>query len=216
MDGFPHRSYEERHQHSHHHHPYPPSFPRQDQEGQPYEGERLYPPVPSVYEGAPPLHGPYAHTSSGPYGSAYDSFTPSPAPYPHSSSGPYGNACDSGPYGTYNASDPYYSHDPFKSAGDFIASEVPQKAQLPQGQIVRIFCKKSQGFNLAVERDTVVMKPADTEDEAQQWIKDVSYGLRVKDNYGHPAFSLINKKNAEDPQAFQRKGAAGPSHRLPP
>lgn len=48
-------------------------------------------------------------------------------------------------------------------------------------------------YQIACGHDGVVIAPADPRDEAQQWIKDDSFGVRVKDNFGFPAFSLTNK-----------------------
>lgn len=50
------------------------------------------------------------------------------------------------------------------------------------------------------------MVPANSEDEAQQWVKDASYGMRVKDNYGHPAFSLVNKATNKILKHAKEKG----------
>ncbi|KAI5073591.1 hypothetical protein GOP47_0011604 [Adiantum capillus-veneris] len=76
-----------------------------------------------------------------------------------------------------------------------LADEIspPANVELPNGQLVRVFCKHDRGFNLAVKDNRVVMVEADTQDEFQQWIRDDKYSIRVRDNFGHPAFMLINK-----------------------
>lgn len=69
----------------------------------------------------------------------------------------------------------------------------PVNVELPKGQLVRVFCKYSRSFNLAVKDNKLMMLEADTEDEFQQWIRDDKYSIRVRDINGHPAFMLINK-----------------------
>ncbi|KAI5057646.1 hypothetical protein GOP47_0027661 [Adiantum capillus-veneris] len=167
---FPHRGAEE----GHHHHPHYYSRP-EEQAGGGHGYEH-----PSVYE--PKRTDPYAHPS---------------APFER-------NAPPAGPYGTHDSSGPYYPHPHHHELHPTPAPFVPEvpsphhhQPLLPQGQLVRVFCQKNQAFNLAVEHNNIIMKAANTEDEAQQWIKDESYGMRIKDNYGYSAFSLVNKKTGK-------------------
>ncbi|MCO5605900.1 hypothetical protein L7F22_060086 [Adiantum nelumboides] len=184
---------EERYQH--------PQYYQEEQPGYGYEQEG-YPPTLAqpayagyAEEGHPcrsPVHA-YTRTSHTP--DAFAQYTAPPA----------------GPYGTHSPSGPYYSHSHHErpTPHEAFASEYPpshHQPQLPQGQLVRVFCKTNQAFNLAVEHNNVIMKAADTEDDAQQWIKDDSYGMRVRDNYGHTAFSLVNKKTGKILKHPKEKG----------
>ncbi|KAI5072188.1 hypothetical protein GOP47_0012294 [Adiantum capillus-veneris] len=63
----------------------------------------------------------------------------------------------------------------------------------PQGQLVRIFCKADKAYNLAVRNNTPVMVPARSDDPSQLWMKDMSPAQHTQDNYGSPAFTLINE-----------------------
>lgn len=69
----------------------------------------------------------------------------------------------------------------------------PAGVELPKGQLVRVFCKSSRSYNLAVKDGRLMMVEADSGNELQQWIRDDKYSIRVRDRYGHPAFMLINK-----------------------
>ena len=75
-----------------------------------------------------------------------------------------------------------------------------------QGQIVKIFSKADKTFSLGVRNDTPVMVPADSNDPTQFWVKDLSYGERTKDNYGCPAFVLINKATGKALKHGKEKG----------
>lgn len=104
-----------------------------------------------------------------------------------------------GPHDTYAPSDDAFPQ--HEAPNEEPATDVSLGNQmgslsldLPQGRLVRIFCKENAGFNLAVEHNSLKMQESNTEDEAQQWIKDASHGMRIKDSYGYPAFSLVNKK----------------------
>ncbi|KAI5057698.1 hypothetical protein GOP47_0027713 [Adiantum capillus-veneris] len=77
---------------------------------------------------------------------------------------------------------------------------------LLRDHIFRVFCKTHPGFNLAVQHGKLALLPANTQDESQQWVKDESYSLRVKDCYGHPAFSLINKGTGKILKHGKHKG----------
>ncbi|KAH6557477.1 hypothetical protein KP509_1Z112300 [Ceratopteris richardii] len=86
------------------------------------------------------------------------------------------------------------------------AETISCKPDLPKGEIVHIFCKKRVNFYLAVENDNLQMKEMNMDDEGQQWIKDDSYGSHVKDNYGYPAFSLVNVKTRKILKHGKEKG----------
>ncbi|KAL6631265.1 hypothetical protein ACP70R_028115 [Stipagrostis hirtigluma subsp. patula] len=57
----------------------------------------------------------------------------------------------------------------------------------------KIFCKADEGYCLAVRDGKVVLAAADSRDEHQHWFMDVRFSRHVKDEEGHPAFSLVNK-----------------------
>lgn len=79
-------------------------------------------------------------------------------------------------------------------------------SDLPQGILVKIICKANKTYNLSVRNDNPVLAPADSEDATQLWIKDCSYGERTKDNYGSPAFALINKSTRKILKHSKEKG----------
>eukprot|EP00249_Psilotum_nudum_P004873 c18355_g1_i1 orf=320-1180(-) len=79
-------------------------------------------------------------------------------------------------------------------------------SKLLRGQLVKIFCKSDRNFSLAVLHGGVVMVPADSQDETQQWIKDDSPGIHVKDVYGFPAFFLVNKACRKAVKFAKEKG----------
>ncbi|KAH7278327.1 hypothetical protein KP509_38G036000 [Ceratopteris richardii] len=68
---------------------------------------------------------------------------------------------------------------------------------LPEGRLVRIVCKGNSDYHLTVEHSSVEMQEGKDDNESQIWIKDVSHGVRVKDKYGYPAFTLVNKKTGK-------------------
>lgn len=82
----------------------------------------------------------------------------------------------------------------------------PHHHQLPQGHLAKIFCKVDKTFNLAVRNDAPVMAPADSQDPTQLWVKDMSYGERTKDNFGSPAFALINRATGKVLKHGKEKG----------
>eukprot|EP00249_Psilotum_nudum_P013299 c24271_g1_i1 orf=144-749(-) len=86
------------------------------------------------------------------------------------------------------------------------AAAPPSYSALPEGQLVKIFCKADKTYSLAVRNNTAVMLPANSQDPAQLWIKDVSYGVRVKDNFGSPAFCLMNKAHRKTLKHGKEKG----------
>lgn len=69
----------------------------------------------------------------------------------------------------------------------------PQANVEPQGHTVRIHCEANPEFFLAARGDVAVLALENPHDPHQQWIKVDSWGLRVKDEAGFPAFALVNK-----------------------
>eukprot|EP00252_Welwitschia_mirabilis_P012604 TRINITY_DN2781_c0_g1_i1.p1 TRINITY_DN2781_c0_g1~~TRINITY_DN2781_c0_g1_i1.p1 ORF type:complete len:396 (-),score=100.20 TRINITY_DN2781_c0_g1_i1:431-1618(-) len=62
------------------------------------------------------------------------------------------------------------------------------------GQVVRIYCEANPDYYLtAREYDDVVLAPRDESNPNQQWIMDETWGIRIKDSAGFPAFALVNK-----------------------
>eukprot|EP00246_Nothoceros_aenigmaticus_P013754 TRINITY_DN48_c0_g1_i1.p1 TRINITY_DN48_c0_g1~~TRINITY_DN48_c0_g1_i1.p1 ORF type:complete len:208 (-),score=31.59 TRINITY_DN48_c0_g1_i1:422-1045(-) len=59
-------------------------------------------------------------------------------------------------------------------------------------QTVRVYCKSNTHFNLTVRNNEVVLAPSDA-DESQAWVKDDTWGSRVQDDAGFPAFALVNR-----------------------
>ncbi|KAH7292599.1 hypothetical protein KP509_29G076900, partial [Ceratopteris richardii] len=77
---------------------------------------------------------------------------------------------------------------------------------LPHGQLVKIISKAEKTFNLAIRNNTPVVAPAESDDPTQMWIKDLQYGARMKDNYGSPAFALVNKATGQVLKHGKEKG----------
>eukprot|EP00249_Psilotum_nudum_P011757 c23364_g1_i1 orf=760-1338(-) len=100
----------------------------------------------------------------------------------------------------YNPEGPYHHHQ-HPPAG----APVPYAPQL-QGELVKIFCKADRTYNLGIRNEAAVIVPSDSDDETQLWIKDVSYGARTKDNYGSPAFALVNKAQRKALKHSKEKG----------
>lgn len=65
------------------------------------------------------------------------------------------------------------------------------------GGIVKIFCEANPEYYLTAKEDDVVLSPGDESNPYQQWIIDATWGIRVKDGAGFPAFSLINKATSQ-------------------
>lgn len=65
------------------------------------------------------------------------------------------------------------------------------------GEIVKIFCEANPEYYLTAKEDDVVLSPGDESNPYQQWIIDATWGIRVKDGAGFPAFSLINKATSQ-------------------
>jgi len=58
---------------------------------------------------------------------------------------------------------------------------------------VKIYCEANPEYYLTAKEDSVVLAPGDESNPYQQWIIDGTWGIRVKDSAGFPAFALINK-----------------------
>eukprot|EP00250_Pteridium_aquilinum_P018896 c24230_g1_i2 orf=466-1494(-) len=177
-------------------------FGRQgDEEGYPPERPPHFPPMgglgfhrPSHHEG-PPQADVYSQ-----YDDGFPQHDAPPHSFTHSGSHHSQRPSDEYTYADPSPSDEYSHVDPCPAKEEpvvdtHLTSQMDSLSlDLPQGRLVRIFCKENSGFNLAVEHNTVVLQQSNSEDEAQQWIKDASHGMRIKDSYGYPAFSLVNKK----------------------
>ncbi|KAL4354167.1 hypothetical protein GQ457_06G017820 [Hibiscus cannabinus] len=61
----------------------------------------------------------------------------------------------------------------------------------------KIYCKANPNMNLSIIDGQVVLARADPSDERQHWIKDEKFGANIKDEEGHPGFSLINMATGE-------------------
>jgi hypothetical protein len=83
--------------------------------------------------------------------------------------------------------------------GFHTASYAPPNApcnvynNLPSQPTVRIYCEANKDLSLTARNGTIVLAPADSNDYYQHWIKDMSYGDKVKDAGGFPAFALVNR-----------------------
>ncbi|KAF8723994.1 hypothetical protein HU200_020999 [Digitaria exilis] len=65
-------------------------------------------------------------------------------------------------------------------------------------QTYRIYCKAGEDkYSLACRDGKVCLVPSNRNDETQQWIKDMKYSTRVKDEEGYPAIVLINRATGE-------------------
>ncbi|KAI5057655.1 hypothetical protein GOP47_0027670 [Adiantum capillus-veneris] len=136
------------------------------------------------------------------------------APVPESDDGGFrlhsghsGSSHGQRPSGDYLVADPVSAKEALPEGDAALTGEMGSLSlDLPQGRLVRIFCKENSGFNLAVAHSSLGMQEANAEDESQQWIKDASHGLRIKDSYGYPAFSLINKKTKKVLKHANEKG----------
>lgn len=63
----------------------------------------------------------------------------------------------------------------------------------PQGHAVRIYCEANPEYFLTARGHLAVLALGNPHDRHQQWIKVDSWGLKVKDDDGFPAFALVNK-----------------------
>ncbi|XP_057856732.2 ricin B-like lectin R40G2 [Cryptomeria japonica] len=68
-----------------------------------------------------------------------------------------------------------------------------EEVEVP-GEIVKIYCEANPEYYLtAREYDDVGLAPRDESNPHQQWIMDVTWGTKVRDEAGFPAFALVNK-----------------------
>ncbi|XP_078166267.1 ricin B-like lectin R40C1 [Carex rostrata] len=65
----------------------------------------------------------------------------------------------------------------------------------PSQNTVQINCQAKVGYNLAIDKDcsTVLLVPSNPKDIFQHWIKEMAYGVPVKDEEKQEAFALVNK-----------------------
>ncbi|KAH7445672.1 hypothetical protein KP509_01G019700 [Ceratopteris richardii] len=87
----------------------------------------------------------------------------------------------------------YHAYPPEHSTSPLYQSQPQHDEPHPQGQLVKIFCKADKTYCLSARNDMPLMAPARSDDPSQLWIKDMSFGERIKDNYGSPAFMLVNQ-----------------------
>eukprot|EP00249_Psilotum_nudum_P036812 c879_g1_i1 orf=182-1015(+) len=181
--------------------PFPFPF-HQQQHPQPPPAE---PPYPAPLHNAPP---PYNPLPVPPAASPYpDSFHNVATPYPPPQQ-MYPFPAPSYPASLPHNTTPYPPHHypPTVPAAEEVDCKPADLIELPRGQLVRVFCKSNRDFNLAVRHDGVVMVSADSEDATQQWIKDETPGMRVRDVYGFPAFCLVNKAHKKIVKHAKEKG----------
>ncbi|XP_062206620.1 ricin B-like lectin R40G3 [Phragmites australis] len=95
--------------------------------------------------------------------------------------------------GGYGGGGSEYGHEtrPHHGGGGGAALPVRQ-------QMFRIFCKAGEEqYSLAARDGKVCLVRTDRDDDAQNWIKDMKYSTRVKDEEGYPAIVLVNKATGE-------------------
>ncbi|KAH9288180.1 hypothetical protein KI387_032297, partial [Taxus chinensis] len=66
-----------------------------------------------------------------------------------------------------------------------------------QGDTVKIYCEANPDYHLANINGHVVMVPDNESDPNQQWIMDTSWGVKIQDKAGFPAFALVNKATGQ-------------------
>ncbi|TVU01865.1 hypothetical protein EJB05_52679 [Eragrostis curvula] len=104
---------------------------------------------------------------------------------------PYGSGGGGGGYGGGGSE---YGHEtrPHHGGGGGGAEPPARKPTY------RIFCKAGgDQYSLAVRDGSVCLVRSDRDDDSQQWIKDLKYSTRVKDEEGYPAMVLVNKGTGE-------------------
>ncbi|KAF3340647.1 hypothetical protein FCM35_KLT09491 [Carex littledalei] len=69
--------------------------------------------------------------------------------------------------------------------------------KLPRQPTVRIYSQANDLLSVTARNGHVVLAPADPNDHYQHWIKDMSYGDKVKDVSGLPVFALVNRVTGE-------------------
>nr|CAB3476624.1 unnamed protein product [Digitaria exilis] len=111
---------------------------------------------------------------------------------PHHGGGGYGGG---GEYGhetrPYHGGGSEYGHETRPHHGGGGAAPANQ-------QTYRIYCKAGEDkYSLACRDGKVCLVPSNRNDETQQWIKDMKYSTRVKDEEGYPAIVLINRATGE-------------------
>lgn len=72
--------------------------------------------------------------------------------------------------------------------------ENNQYAPAPvKGPTYRVACIDDINFSMSIKDGKVILAKANPNDDYQHWYKDDKHGSTVKDAFGNPAFSLINK-----------------------
>ncbi|KAG9451373.1 hypothetical protein H6P81_011338 [Aristolochia fimbriata] len=107
-------------------------------------------------------------------------------------------------------------HAPLPRPGPFPSHDSPwpdHRVVLPRGEDVRVFCEAETGYSLTIRDGSVVLTRSNSHDEFQHWIKDETYGTKVKDQEGFPSFALVNKATG---QALQHAIGATQPVRLKP
>eukprot|EP00252_Welwitschia_mirabilis_P013992 TRINITY_DN3099_c0_g1_i4.p1 TRINITY_DN3099_c0_g1~~TRINITY_DN3099_c0_g1_i4.p1 ORF type:complete len:285 (+),score=-0.51 TRINITY_DN3099_c0_g1_i4:161-1015(+) len=62
-----------------------------------------------------------------------------------------------------------------------------------QGAVVKIHCEANPEFFVSARDRVAVLALEDKYDPHQQWVKVDSWGIKIKDEVGYPAFALVNK-----------------------
>ncbi|KAJ7522290.1 hypothetical protein O6H91_18G004900 [Diphasiastrum complanatum] len=182
----PHSEYE---WHSPHHHGHHESFNAQDEyphhygHHESFNAQHEYPPAPA-----------YGHFSSQRVDHPYerDSHEESHAHERHHS---HDRSHDSPDHSHHHPSHfrPTSPHSAHYREEEFGPEFSEHSRPSVSGPVVKVFCKANTDYSLALRHDGVVLIPASKDDESQQWILDQSWGSRVRDGTGQPAFALINK-----------------------
>ncbi|KAF3340652.1 hypothetical protein FCM35_KLT09496 [Carex littledalei] len=104
------------------------------------------------------------------------------------------------PAGTNNQGTPSGANSSFDNGfhtADYAPPNGPNNTKLPRQPTVRIYCQANDELSVTARNGTVVLAPANPNDHYQHWIKDMSYGDKVKDASGLPAFALVNRVTGE-------------------
>ncbi|KAH9288178.1 hypothetical protein KI387_032295, partial [Taxus chinensis] len=86
-----------------------------------------------------------------------------------------------------------YQEDPAYAVHSHHDDDFPE--QVPEGQVVRIYCEQSPDHFLTVRHGEVVLAFSDADDISQHWIKVDEWGNKIRDEAGFPAFALVSKAN---------------------
>ncbi|GLJ50230.1 hypothetical protein SUGI_1069220 [Cryptomeria japonica] len=193
---------EERRKHSHQH------YPQRESNAPPYP----YPPpgtqFPPPGTQFPPPPQPFAHvqhhehqgTGQVIHHEAYPSYDrpdfgpPPPNPYPRPG---YDTPGDSFPRSGYEPSGSSIPRPGYEPSGSSIPRPGRKHPDLPRGQVVRVSCKADPAFSLAIRNGSAVLVHANANDEFQQWIKDETFSVKVKDERSYPSFALVNKATGQ-------------------